>query len=1241
MPPRRRSRQDDLTSTGRVPETEMGTASERGERRVRRGRRVSADRPRPRWMRRLGLGLLLLLGLILVGPNLVGWFGLQQLAVDWALADLDGRVEVQQLTLGWFQPVTLRGIRVADGTGQPLAEVESIRSTKRLVSFLLSRDLGDFEIHQPRLQLKVRPGGSNLEDALARYLKQPPAEPAVDLPSMRFSIREGSVQVTGALSNEVAQVDQVQAMIATSTPQAAIEAELAGRIAETGRQGEFRLQLQLDAGKRQIQLGDGRLDFSAQQLSLTGLGPVLQRMFAQVQAGGELNGQAQIQFQDGGQSLAASFEKLHLHEAFFLAPSLLGSDRIQFQSLTMDGQARATSNLLIAENLVADCDLGRAAANGKFAWQELSGLATGGQLSREPFQVEGKLDLARLASLFPATLRVYDDVQFESGELQFQLLSKPSAEGGRLLLNVDTTHVVAHRGGQRLAWQQPLRLVADLTDQSGALRLEELTCRTDFLTVTGKADRQRGQFELSGDLARLLERAGQFADLSGWQLAGDLKGQWNWDLINAPDGSAASGIATLQPLAWEGVCTLSNPVIGIPAMPVWREAQLEVSGRGTVQLQGSQHVALPAGSLAVRVGAELAELKLREPVEDLFQQRRWVADYALTGGLAHWLRHLRTFVDLGSFSAEGQTQLRGVAVYQSSQLQLENLDYDIQQLEFVGYGMHIQEPQIKGLAQLQVDLDRGQLRIQDMTLASSSLAARGERILLEATPAIQMTGAVGFRADVNRVSNWFGISPAADSVHYFGTAEGSLELSSDPQALFAQISAQVPELIAAQSVTLENSTAPPRAEWRELLKEPNVRLTGRIGLSQDFDRLSLQAISLQSSSMNVQTEGTLSDLSDSFRLDLTGKWSPNWEQVNGLLAAYSSNWVQLNGSREQAFQIRGPLFGAAGETQASFFPAELEMESKLGWESGKIGPLPLGPAELQLKLASGIAELQSGPIPFSGGIVRVAPRVDFRSPAPVVLVPSGPLAENITLSPEICRDWLKYVAPLLADVTSAQGAIGLDSEGLQLPIADPLAARIKGQIKLHNVTVGAGPLATQLIESVQGIRALLRPAEGESKDLKVWMKLEEQTVPFTVQDRRVYHEGLTMSVKDITIRTKGSVGFDQSLSMVAEIPISDGWLGTEPWLQGLKGQSLQIPVGGTVTRPVLDKQAIQQLSMQLVQRTAANQLNTVVGDQAQKLQSKVDGQLNKLQNDLRDKLPGDFQQGLDKLFGPPKKDKQP
>jgi hypothetical protein len=65
---------------------------------------------------------------------------------------------------------------------------------------------------------------------------------------------------------------------------------------------------------------------------------------------------------------------------------------------------------------------------------------------------------------------------------------------------------------------------------------------------------------------------------------------------------------------------------------------------------------------------------------------------------------------------------------------------------------------------------------------------------------MQVAGSIGFRADVNRVASWFNLSPTAESVQYFGQAEGVLNLSSTPQEIAARFEALIPELLAAQQV---------------------------------------------------------------------------------------------------------------------------------------------------------------------------------------------------------------------------------------------------------------------------------------------------------------------------------------------------------------------------------------------------------------------------------------------------------
>jgi len=101
---------------------------------------------------------------------------------------------------------------------------------------------------------------------------------------------------------------------------------------------------------------------------------------------------------------------------------------------------------------------------------------------------------------------------------------------------------------------------------------------------------------------------------------------------------------------------------------------------------------------------------------------------------------------------------------------------------------------------------------------------------------------------------------------------------------------------------------------------------------------------------------------------------------------------------------------------------------------------------------------------------------------------------------------------------------------------------------------------------------------------------------------RVYHRGLEVwAGRDVMIRTHGSVGLDQTVALVAEVPIQDAWIERERSLASLRGQSLQVPISGTLGEPRMDSRAIQQLASQLL-RGAAQQ---AIGDE-------LNRQINKL-----------------------------
>jgi hypothetical protein len=195
-------------------------------------------------------------------------------------------------------------------------------------------------------------------------------------------------------------------------------------------------------------------------------------------------------------------------------------------------------------------------------------------------------------------------------------------------------------------------------------------------------------------------------------------------------------------------------------------------------------------------------------------------------------------------------------------------------------------------------------------------------------------------------------------------------------------------------------------------------------LSQDFQKLNVEQLALQSNSLGLQTKGKIDDLCGQVVLDIDGTWSPNWQQVNGLLGAYSYQLVQLKVDKPKRLRFADRYLQLRASRQR--FHCRSICRSRRNWVGSWASVhMPVGPANIQATLAGGLASLNTGEIPFSQGRLLSTPKIDFRSESPVATLDPGPLAENIQLSPEICRDWLKYVAPLVADATSAQGKVAI------------------------------------------------------------------------------------------------------------------------------------------------------------------------------------------------------------------------
>ena len=156
---------------------------------------------------------------------------------------------------------------------------------------------------------------------------------------------------------------------------------------------------------------------------------------------------------------------------------------------------------------------------------------------------------------------------------------------------------------------------------------------------------------------------GQFADLSGIQLAGKIDGTFGWQ--TAP--SATPAVAN-KPIQIGGTFLITDPVIKFPELPVWQQKELSVKLSAAGQSNSDQNIQrlqLDQGGIQVNIGTEQAIATLETPLQDAFVDP-WPMNCHITGNLGGWVRHIQNFVDLGDIGAAGSLDLTCNATLQGS-----------------------------------------------------------------------------------------------------------------------------------------------------------------------------------------------------------------------------------------------------------------------------------------------------------------------------------------------------------------------------------------------------------------------------------------------------------------------------------------------------------------------------------------------------------------------------------------------
>ena len=307
-------------------------------------------------------------------------------------------------------------------------------------------------------------------------------------------------------------------------------------------------------------------------------------------------------------------------------------------------------------------------------------------------------------------------------------------------------------------------------------------------------------------------------------------------------------------------------------------------------------------------------------------------------------------------------------------------------------------------------------------------------------------------------------------------------------------------------------------------------------------------------------------------VDLSGEFHPDWSRLSTFLTERVEPAARIEGGPGR-FVVSGAIdpadpFGSIA-AELSVILNELDVYG-----------LRVGATPIAGRIAGGQIEIEPIDAPLNGGRLLLAPRLDRDDQGSwTLLLDEGSGITDAEINDEVSHRLLSYVAPVLDRATSVRGRVGADISKATFPLGEGFdrAAEVEGRVIFRDVEFVPGPLA----DSLAGL------VGGQAKTLRL-----DQPVALSIRDGVVHQSGFSLPIGGITaIEVEGDVGFDRSLALTAQVPLTSAMVAERPFLSDvLAGTKVRVPIGGTLSDPKLDREAfragMRDLGRSLLENTA-------------------------------------------------------
>lgn len=1102
------------------------------------------------------------------------------------------KVDFTRVSAGWFSQVGIEGLRITDGQGNEVAKVGSIQTEKSLLSWITaSQNIGTVRIKDVEVDVAVANGTTSIEQAVEPLLAGQPAAPtnttptvysgAIELTNAKITLRDAQhpdiwLVSIPAFETQLPGVNQVVGPTKLSATIANLEGGASGSIAAdvaeamNGDVRTFNVRAVVDRVPLAFWhvLHERLPDIPVEELA----GSLSARV------AGSMVDQDRWSF---------NIDQLSGDQLVVSAPTLLGDKPARLESVKLQGQAVLANKSLALQNTQLTTDVGGIAASGTMPWPIVTPTLTSPWMPGAQLNAEGSIDLARLVKVAESLVPMREDTRLVSGSATFKASQELNAAGAPTSkLNLQLGKLVAFAGGQQLKWDDALKLAVSAQPQgTGGVSLSG-TCDAEFCKIIASGTPAEGSFSGQFDLDRLQQRLAQWVELPVGEMAGQAALNLQWS-------QSEPGIVSAQ-----GRLETSPLVIGMTTGGQLREPAWKGSFTATARLDGTQLASVQRAHLELAADNEKLKIDLLEPL-DLIAKSAAPASFTVSsdGTLELWQKRavMLKVLDAGT-TMGGKYSLGASGRIDLAHLELREANWRCQPFEVGSSGTSLLEPEMIGNFQGNVNTkDLSQLAIEKLIVQAHSFSISAAD--KAGTGAEGRIGTGAYIVDVGALMRNVKSEPTLSNQLVLPQGLGTPAAAPNSQLAFqGQVAGNLRWQVNAQTATLEMDAkseqvdviqqvagAQPTRLWSEAQVEAGLKAL----YEMSSGNVKVDSMQLKAPWVNYVGTAQVENKGKEQTIRASGQCLYDAAMVATKLQPYIGNNIQLAGRKQVPVEV---VLTTGGPATATSTLAGLQAATRIGWEQARVVGIDVGVADVPVSVTNGQLATNAE-IPVSGGKLRWDVQSDLTSPQTVLIQKPMMVLENVAITPQMCQSWLKYVAPLIAEATSVDGRLSLTLNQARYNIANVNDQTIDGQLVIHSAVVGPGPLSNQVIGLVQQINAIRKKELASTVgSQQVWMQLPQQTIAFRMENGRVIHRDLKVSVGDVTLVSSGAVGIDGRMEINTGMPVPDDWIAKSPYLASLKGQTLQFPIRGSLTSPQLDMQFLRDFGRQAVTGAAENLL---------------------------------------------------